>query len=55
MLPAEWLQTFETEEARWNYATTHLLGDVPEAVRGFDSFYEARRLQLGDKIVEFLD
>ena len=55
MLPAEWLQNFKTDEARWNYAATHLLGDVPKAIRGFDSFYEARRLQLRDKIGELLD
>ena len=43
MLPAEWLQTFSTEEARRNYAAIHLLGDVPEGIDGFESFYEARR------------
>ena len=54
MLPAEWLQTFRTDEARWNYATTHLLGDVPEGIVDFETFYEARRLQLRDKIAELL-
>ena len=54
MLPAEWLQTFKTDDTRRNYATTHLLGDVPEGIDGFEIFYEARRLQLRDKIAELL-
>ena len=55
MLPAEWLQSFGTDEARKNYVTIHLLGDVPEGIHCFEPFYEARRQQLRDKIVELLD
>ena len=54
MLPAEWLRTFELDTTRKNYVTTHLLGEVPETVHDFDSFYETRRLQLRDRIVELL-
>ena len=54
-LPAEWLKTFSTDEARRSYATTHLLGDVPEEIGGFESFYEARRRRLRDRITELLD
>ena len=55
VLPAEWLQTFSTDEARLNYTTTHLLGDVPKGIHDFEFFYEARRRRLRDKIVELLD
>lgn len=55
ILPAEWLQTFSTGEARQNYAITHLLGDVPAGIHEFESFYETRRQRLRDKIVELLD
>ena len=54
MLPAEWLQSFNTDEARRNYETIHLLGNVPEGIHGFESFYEARRQRLREKIVELL-
>ncbi len=53
-LPAEWLETFSTAEARGNYATTHLLGEVPDGIDGFDAFYEARRRQLKHKITGLL-
>ena len=52
-LPAEWLRTFTTEEAR-NYAATHLLGEVPEVLDGFTGFYEARRERLKDRITALL-
>ena len=54
-LPAEWLQTFSTSQARQHYARTHLLGDVPGQIDGFESFYEARRLRLKDKITSLLE
>ena len=54
-LPAKWLQTFSTNGARRNYATTHLLGDVPGGIDGFEAFYEERRQQLKDKIAGLLD
>ena len=55
MLPAEWLETFSTGEARRNYVTTHLLGDVPKHINRFDAFYEARRQRLKEKITGLLD
>ena len=55
ILPAEWLQTFSTDEARRNYTVIHLLGDVPAGIPEFESFYEARRQRLRDKIVELLN
>ena len=55
MLPAEWLQSFGTNDTRNSYVTIHLLGDIPEGIHGFESFYEARRQRLRDKIVDLLD
>ena len=52
ILPAECLQTFSTDEARRNYATMHLLGDVPEGIHGFESFYETHdRAALLEQVV----
>ena len=55
MLPAKWLRTFESDVERKNYVTTHLLGEVSETIHDFDSFYETRRLQLRNRIVELLN
>ena len=49
-LPADWLQTFSTPEERLNYVTTHLLGEVPDGLRAFVPFYEARRQRLKQRI-----
>lgn len=54
MLPAKWLLTFNADEARSHYVTTHLLGEVPENLDGFVGFYEARREQLKDRITALL-
>ena len=54
MLPAEWLHITKSDEERRNYVATHLLGNVPETICDFDSFYEERRLQLRNEIVELL-
>lgn len=54
MLPAKWLLTFNSDEARIHYVTTHLLGEVPEILDGFVGFYEARREQLKDRITALL-
>ena len=53
-MPTDWLQTFATPEARVNYAETHLLGDLPEALDAFVPFYEARRQRLKRKITALL-
>lgn len=54
MLPAEWLKSFDSEEARRHYVQVHLLGDVPSGLDGFESFYEARREQLKTRIADLL-
>ena len=54
MLPADWLANFDSVEARRNYVQTHLLGDVPEGLDGFESFYEARRQRLKVRILALL-
>lgn len=53
-LPADWLQTFSTSEARLNYTATHLLGDVPDGIHAFVPFYEARRQRLKLRISSLL-
>ena len=53
-LPADWLQTFSTPEARLNYTATHLLGDVPDGLHAFVPFYEARRQRLKLRISSLL-
>lgn len=55
MLPTKWLETFRSDKERENYVTTHLLAGVPDSVHDFESFYEARRLRLREKIVELLN
>ena len=54
MLPAEWLATFESDERRNEYVKSHLLGDVPEDLSSFESFYSARRERLQSKIRSLL-
>ena len=55
MLPAEWLDSTKSTTEREQYVATHLLGEVPELMAGFDDFYEARRVQLRDRIIELLN
>ena len=50
VLPREWLKTFDRGERRESYVTTHLLGQVPEGLDGFEEFYEARRKHLNERI-----
>ena len=54
MLPADWLANFASDDLRRSYAETHLLGDVPEHLDGFESFYEARRQRLKERVIELL-
>ena len=54
MMPAEWLRQFQSDSQRDIYSIIHLLGEVPESVGDFDSFYEARRILLRTKIVQLL-
>ena len=54
-LPAEWLrQIYSDATDRKAYEDRHLLGDVPESITDFDTFYEARRERLKVKITELL-
>ncbi|MDB4631885.1 DUF262 domain-containing protein [bacterium] len=53
-MPAEWLNTRIADAARGNYCDIHLLGDVPETLPEFKTFYEARLNALRSKIVELL-
>ena len=54
LLPSDWLRTFDTEQKRQSYTTIHLLGDVPDGLDGFETFYEARRQRLEDVITDLL-
>ena len=54
MLPVEWLASFESDEKRSEYANLHLLGSVPNDLRGFGSFYSARRERLTAEIASLL-
>ena len=53
-LPAEWLETFDDEERRRAYQTTHLLNDLPTRIDDFGTFCEARRERLKERIIGLL-
>ena len=54
-LPHEWLsQTYGDLTSRKEYASRHLLGDVPKSIKEFDTFYDARRECLKERIVKLL-
>lgn len=54
-LPAEWLsQKFSDSESRQRYEDLHELGEVPESITEFDTFYEARRARLKAKLEQLL-
>ncbi len=54
-MPADWLsETFPDVSSRNAYAQDHLLGDVPESIVEFNTFYEARREQLKQRITTLL-
>ena len=54
-MPADWLRTnFNTDEESNSYAAIHLLDDVPETLKDFDAFYEARRQRLKAKLINLL-
>ena len=52
--PTEWLQTFDSDDVRTNYVTTHLLDEVADGIEGFETFYEARRQRLKSRITGLL-
>ena len=54
-LPSEWLaRAYPDVGARDSYARMHILGEVPEGLQGFATFYEARRKRMRDRIIELL-
>ena len=54
-MPAEWLAEKHADEASRNeYMEHHMLGDVPESITEFDTFYDARRELLKKRIGQLL-
>ncbi len=54
-LPAKWLRkAFSDPTNRQEYQDLHLLGEVPESIAKFDTFYESRRERLKEKITKLL-
>jgi len=54
-MPGEWLsRMFADDASRCEYEQLHLLGHVPDSMTGFDTFYEARRERLKERIRELL-
>ena len=54
-LPGPWMrQMFQDESRRRGYCEQHLLGEVPEDLAGFSSFYAARRERLRHRLLELL-
>ena len=55
-LPLDWMQEhFADGESRQRYCDQYLLGEVPQDITGFVSFYEARRERLQKRIAELVD
>lgn len=52
-LPSEWMRTKNPNERR-RYCRDHMLGDLPEQLSDFMSFYDTRREALRKKIVSLL-
>ena len=54
-MPADWLsEAYADDVSRHEYEERHLLGHVPEAITGFDTFYNARRERLKVRIRQLL-
>ena len=54
-MPAEWLsETYVEEASRYEYKEHHLLGNLPESITEFDTFYDARRERLKKRIKQLL-
>ena len=55
-LPVEWMQEhFADDVARGHYCNLYLLGEIPQDVTGFMSFYETRRERLQEHIAELVN
>ena len=54
-MPAEWLsKTYANDTSRREYEERHLLGYVPDSINEFDTFYDARRERLKNRIGHLL-
>lgn len=53
-LPAEWMDKTMEESQQTNYCDVHVLGDVPDSLLGFRTFYDTRMEALRRKIVDLL-
>ena len=54
-MPAAWLKiAYSDPTNRQEYQDLHLLGEVPDSIRKFTSFYEARRERLRERIEQLL-
>jgi hypothetical protein len=54
-MPSEWMGTaFANNADRTNYRKNHLLGDMPESITDFGSFYTARRDAIRSRIAEMV-
>lgn len=54
-MPADWMKaTYSTKSSMTNYCENHRLGNIPELITEFRTFYEARRDSLRSRIVELL-
>ena len=54
-MPSVWLKSaFSDPINRQEYQDLHLLGEVPPSIKKFDSFYEARRDRLKERIGQLL-
>lgn len=54
-MPADWLsKTYPDESSRRDYEERHLLGDVPESITEFATFFDARRKRLRERIEQLL-
>ena len=54
-MPAEWLsKTYANEASRHEYEERHLLNHVPESITEFDTFCDARRDRLKERIGQLL-
>ena len=56
-LPAEWMQRHFSDDVtrRQHYCDMYLLGEIPQDVAGFMSFYEARRERMQERIAELVN
>ena len=53
--PADWLRShFPSDEQRRHYCEMHELGQVPDDICDFETFYRERRVRLRQRIAELL-